>query len=146
MREQELARLRYFNLANNNIQTLPEGFTSTENCLTRLAGLYLSGNNLTSLPPRFGMGATNLERVFLNDNGIVGPVPEAVLSWPHLEFLDLSRNSFTGIVSLSKALLSAKTLRGIWLHGNPGVVVSKATWDLAESLETFSSGNYAGLE
>jgi len=57
----------------------------------------LSSNNLTGFLPSDGyLGLDNLMYINLENNSVSGEIPASLFSHPHLQYLHLSQNNFTG--------------------------------------------------
>ncbi|XP_031121589.1 putative receptor-like protein kinase At3g47110 [Ipomoea triloba] len=85
--------------------------------LTSLFSLYMDNNNLDGNIPSSVGNFWNLNELVLSSNRLTGTIPQQVFDLPSLsKYLDLSSNSFTGL--LSPAIGKLKTLNVLDVPGN----------------------------
>ncbi|XP_066332798.1 receptor like protein 22-like [Miscanthus floridulus] len=73
------------------------GFVSSFAQWPEISMVDLSSNNLTGFLPSDGyLGLDNLMYINLENNSVSGEIPVSLFSHPHLQYLHLSQNNFTG--------------------------------------------------
>ncbi|XP_071726870.1 receptor-like protein Cf-9 homolog [Rutidosis leptorrhynchoides] len=100
--------LVYLGLSNNLIRgDIPEWAVEIGGNGLRI--LDLSNNSITGLPQRLWEG---LEHMTLQSNTIQGPFPLSICSMSNLRYLDMSNNSFGGVIPpcVENVIVSAATI------------------------------------
>ncbi|XP_071729635.1 receptor-like protein Cf-9 homolog [Rutidosis leptorrhynchoides] len=100
--------LRYLDLSNNLIRgDIPEW--AVEIGGNGMVGLDLSNNSLTGLPQLLWEG---LDHMYLKSNTIQGPFPRSICNMSNLRYLDISNNSFGGVIPscVGDVIISAVTI------------------------------------
>ncbi|XP_019152156.1 PREDICTED: probable LRR receptor-like serine/threonine-protein kinase At3g47570 [Ipomoea nil] len=110
----ELHKLQFLDLNENQLSgKMPLTLFN----LTSLASIGLAKNILDGNIPSNVENFRNLNELYMNNNKLDGTIPQQVFNLPSLsKYLDLSRNSFTGL--LSPAVGKLKTLNVLDISGN----------------------------
>jgi hypothetical protein len=109
-----------------NLQGSFPMFLSSHYLLPKLTFLELIFNQLTGeIPADFGTLFEKLTFFSVNNNTMSGTIPESVYAMPHLEFLGLGNNRFSGEISLptmntadNNNASSSSPLVQLYLNGN----------------------------
>ncbi|MBE9234278.1 GTP-binding protein, partial [Cuspidothrix issatschenkoi LEGE 03284] len=119
----QLSNLSGLYLSNNQLTTLPEAIAQ----LSNLSGLYLRNNQLTTLPEAIAQ-LSNLSVLDLRNNQLT-TLPEAIAQLSNLSRLYLSNNQLTTLPEAIKQLSQLETLD---LRGNqlniPAEILG-SSWD-----------------
>ncbi|KAM3926822.1 volume-regulated anion channel subunit LRRC8A-like [Leptodactylus fuscus] len=143
-----LVKLQKLDLSNNNLSFLEELASLQQ--LKNLVSLYLSSNNISSIPPHMAR-VSSLEKLCINHNKLTS-ISAAVFKLTRLSYLNLSNNaisslpaeigklitleflsvSYNNLTSLPEQLFSCTKLKTLRLSHNKICIISTLIGQLTE--------------